>query len=56
MATARTNEHRITRALELEMLAARHARSGRGDIAAVALKSARLLRRITARKCAEARA
>lgn len=49
---ARTNEQRISKALELEALALRH-KASRPDIAAVAYKSARLLRRITARKCAE---
>ena len=52
---ARTNEQRITTALKLEMLAMSY-RDSRPDIAATALKSARLLRRITARTCAEARA
>lgn len=52
---ARTNEQRISKALELEMMAAGY-RATRPDIAATALKAARLLRRITARKCAEARA
>ena len=46
---ARSNEQRISRALELEAMGARYAQS-RPDISAIAFKNARLLRRITARK------
>jgi hypothetical protein len=54
MQTARTNEQRITRALELEMAAIRFEREGDPVWAARFRRNARLLRRITARKCVEA--